>query len=172
MIALLLERLRRAAGQRPSASGWAETALLALGFAVVATPLALRAELIGSTWLLPVPESLALGLRVLLVPALLEEVLFRVLPNPGRAEASGRLTNWVSAASSVTAYVLIHPAAALLGGGAQFTDPTFLALVALLGVSCLVAYRRTGSLWPAVLIHWLVVVGWLGLGGHGPLSGV
>lgn len=169
---VLLERLRRAYGRWPDARGWAETALLALAFVAVATPFALLAGLIESAWLLSVPESLALGLRVLLVPALLEEVLFRVLPNPHPSEASGGLANWLSASASLSAFVLVHPVVALLGGGAVFIDPAFLTLAALLGVACLLAYKRTGSLWPAVILHWLVVVGWLGMGGHGPLSGV
>lgn len=37
----------------------------------------------------------------------------------------------------------------------------FLLLTALLGGCCTLLYRRTHSLWPPVLLHGLVVAGWL-----------
>jgi predicted Abi (CAAX) family protease len=174
LVAPALVRLRAAAGRFPSARGWLEVALLALGFAVAALPLARWAGLVGPSWLLSPSELLPLASRVLLVPALVEEVLFRVLPNPHSGEPAGRRVLWARAAGSLLAFLLVHPLAALLDSDVRpvFTDPVFLALVALLGGACLLAYRRTGSLWSAVFLHWIVVVGWLGLGGQGPLSGM
>jgi predicted Abi (CAAX) family protease len=167
----LLCRLRLAGGRFPSLGGWLEVTLLALAFSVVALPLARSAELIGTSWRLPPSELLPLALRVLLVPALLEEVVFRVLPNPHASETVGPASLWWSAIASLAVYLLVHPLAALFSVAIRpvFLDPAFLALVVLLGTVCLIAYRRTGSLWSAVFLHWLIVVGWLGLGGQGPL---
>ena len=44
-----------------------------------------------------------------------------------------------------------------------FLEPGFLLVTAALGLTCTLAWRLTGSLWPAVVIHWLTVVGWKGL---------
>lgn len=170
---LLFSRLRRGLGRWPAAAGWLEAALLAVLFAALAVPIAGAAGLIGTDWGLSPVELLPLAGRVLLVPALLEETLFRLLPNPHRAEEPSKAHVWATAVGSVTVYVLVHPLVALLTGinTRTFNDPAFLLLVALLGATCLITYRRTGSLWPAVALHGLVVTGWIGLGGSGPLSG-
>jgi predicted Abi (CAAX) family protease len=34
-------------------------------------------------------------------------------------------------------------------------------LLTVLGAVCTTAYRRTGSLWPPVLLHWVTVVCWM-----------
>lgn len=49
-----------------------------------------------------------------------------------------------------------------------FLRPDFLACAAILGLGAAVIRWRTGSLWPAVALHWLVVVVWqTWLGGPG-----
>ncbi|MEM6445760.1 MAG: CPBP family glutamic-type intramembrane protease [Cyanobacteria bacterium P01_D01_bin.123] len=40
-----------------------------------------------------------------------------------------------------------------------------MALVALLGVLCWIAYYRTRSLWASIVLHWLVVVTWKAFSG-------
>lgn len=45
-----------------------------------------------------------------------------------------------------------------------FSDPRFLTLAAILGVSCQEATLRTGSLWPGVCMHWLWVWCWISFG--------
>ncbi|WP_293204846.1 MULTISPECIES: hypothetical protein [unclassified Microcoleus] len=48
----------------------------------------------------------------------------------------------------------------------------FLLLAAVLGVACSIAYLLIGSIWPAVVIHWLGVTVWLLLlGGYRRLYG-
>lgn len=42
-----------------------------------------------------------------------------------------------------------------------FDDVRFLALAAILGLSCQEAFIRTGSVWPSVFLHWLWVWCWL-----------
>ena len=96
--------------------------------------------------------ALPLLLRTFFVPALLEELLFRVLPPP-------RL--WPFA---LAVYVLFHPLNAKLflpEARDVFYDPVFLLLAALLGGGCTLLYRRTRSLWPPVALHGFTVAGWL-----------
>jgi predicted Abi (CAAX) family protease len=100
----------------------------------------------------------------LLMPALLEELLFRalLLPHPLEGVPPGSMLAWM--ALSVGLFVLYHPVAArlwYLRARTLFDDPRFLLQCALLGLACSLAYGLTGSLWCAVLIHWLAVVVWL-----------
>ena len=149
----------------PDARGWWATLLLTLLFAAFALPLGLATGLLQ-------PEraqtpALPLTLRVLIFPSLAEELTFRVLPPP----------RW--AGPALVAYVLAHPLNAWLfaqffssAARTVFYDPMFLLLAALLGGCCTLLYRRTRSLWPPVVLHALVVAGWLLLlGGEASLNG-
>jgi predicted Abi (CAAX) family protease len=73
-------------------------------------------------------------------------------------------------AASVVLFIAWHPLnAALFLPAARplFGDLRFLALAGLLGLCCSVVYLRTGSVWPGVVLHWLVVFAWKGaLGGR------
>jgi uncharacterized protein len=143
-------RVRQALTTWPRARDWLETLAVALAFGAVALPIGLQSGLLH-----PQPPSgtvLPLLLRTLIVPALAEELVFRVAPSPRFAGAA------------LVAYVLYHPLTAWLFAPAArstFGDPAFLLLAALLGGLCTLLYRRSGSLWPPVALHWLVVVGWL-----------
>jgi len=123
----------------------------------------------------PLAVLLRGSLPLLLMPALGEELLFRValLPHPHGGADLGRF--WAWGALNVGLFVLYHPLAALFWDRRQpavFHDPRFLVQCALLGTACVLAYAATGSLWPPVLIHWLAVTAWLGpLEGHRCLSG-
>ena len=71
---------------------------------------------------------------------------------------------------STALFVLWHPLQTLWWkeAAAVFLRPDFLAIVALLGLLCAVLRRRSGSIWPAVALHWAVVVGWKGWLGTTP----
>ena len=148
---------------------------LAVIFVVYALLAAFVASGSGFIELSPLPLTgwgyLKLGLVLLVAPSGLEEGLFRALLLP-RPDERGAL---LYAALSLTVYVLSHPVNALLFRPTAlnvFTDPRFLVVVTLLGVACTAATWTSGSLWPAILIHWLTVFVWLGfLGGRAALSG-
>lgn len=102
----------------------------------------------------------SLALFALFAPALGEELIFRaaILPRPEeRPDAK------LSIALSICVFVLWHPLQALIFGADKvpiFLDPWFLAAVAALGLALARLYRSSGSIWPCVALHWLVVVGW------------
>jgi predicted Abi (CAAX) family protease len=116
----------------------------------------------------------------LLMPAFGEELLFRglLLPHPLSGLSPVALLPWIALSTGL--FVLYHPLAGRLWyrpGRRLFHDRRFLLQCALLGVACALAYSATGSLWWAVLLHWLAVFLWLEplqgrrlLGGRGAAS--
>ncbi|NQV11073.1 MAG: CPBP family intramembrane metalloprotease [Cyanobacteria bacterium] len=121
-----------------------------------------------AAWLFPVAG-------LLVRPALLEEVFFRVALLPHPLEGAGIFSSLAWGALSVGLFVAYHPLAAATWyprGRSLFWDPRFLSQCALLGVACVLAYDLTSSLWAPVLIHWLAVSLWLWpLGGRHRLAG-
>ena len=107
-----------------------------------------------------------LAVVAIVMPSLGEELLFRVAPLP-QPDAT-RAFPWKAAAVSLVAFVLWHPLQAFLFGGTRaaiFLDPGFLLAVAALGIACTRLYWKSGSVWPPVALHWLVVLGWKSLAG-------
>ena len=98
-----------------------------------------------------------ISLIAFFVPGISEEVIFRGwLPK----------RQWVVAAISLVAFIAWHPIQVLIGSPYAeplFIDPRYLTLVALLGLCCTLSRLRSGSIWPAVVIHWGVVVIWKAL---------
>ncbi|WP_218135075.1 CPBP family glutamic-type intramembrane protease [Parasphingopyxis algicola] len=111
---------------------------------------------------------LTIALVAIFVPALGEEVLFRALLLP-RPEEPGQ--HRLAAILSISAFVAWHPLqAAVFGANAVpvFLDPWFLVAVAALGTALASTYLATRSLWPCVVMHWTVVVGWKAFAGGPP----
>ncbi len=129
-----MRRIRSALVTWPSALGWLETLAVMLVFSVLALSLGLASGVLEPQR--PSVPVLPLTLRVLVVPGLLEELIFRIAPPP-------RFTGF-----ALVAYVLIHPLNAWLFFPAArpfFYDPAFLLLITLLGAGCTLLYRRTRS---------------------------
>ena len=106
------------------------------------------------------PGFLALAAAAVLVPALGEELVFRGLLQPRRLSGAPAL---LGAGISLLAFILWHPIQVWTGwftGQAVFLDPGFLIIVAGLGLACTLSIHRSGGLWPAVAMHWIVVVVW------------
>jgi predicted Abi (CAAX) family protease len=157
MPAILLQRLRRSVTTLPDARGWALCGLVA---AITGGLMAAIGFSTGLYALTPTVPGLPLRLlTVLFVPALGEEIPFRGLLVPGRDEG-GR--PWMAITISTGLYVAWHPLEALtfLPQAGMFLRPDFLACTAILGLGCALMRRRTGSLWPAVLLHGGFVVVW------------
>ncbi len=149
----------------PAAGRWKS----AIGIALPAVAIiALSGYLGGWLYCNPVadlPSALAAAIILFLVPALAEELIFRGLLLSWFATFSQRLGNWLS----IGLYVLWHPFQALTFGppwSAIFLQPSFLFATFILGIVLTHIRIVSQSLWPVILIHWLLVVVWeLLLGG-------
>lgn len=102
-------------------------------------------------------QVFAISLSAFLIPVMGEELAFRGWLRKGAP---------LAAVASLLAYIAWHPLQTLLQlpfGRPEFLDPSFLALVAWLGLACTLSRIRSGSIWPAVIIHWGIVVVWKAL---------
>ena len=93
-----------------------------------------------------------------------------VIPVAGRGTGLPGLGEEGSAAGGGCLAARLHrlaPAAGLAAtcpsAGRNSSIPRFLSLVAWLGLACTLSRIRSGSIWPAVIIHWGVVVVWMAL---------
>jgi predicted Abi (CAAX) family protease len=117
---------------------------------------------------------LASAVGLFVMPALGEELLFRgaLLPHPAEGTPWPELL--ACSALAIAVFVLYHPLAARCWyrrADAVFHDRRFLLQTALLGLATTLLYQCSGSLWPAVLLHWLAVLVWLErLGGRQRLA--
>ncbi|WP_346764945.1 CPBP family glutamic-type intramembrane protease [Caulobacter sp. 602-2] len=141
----------------PDAAGWRWCALAALACGAAMAAIGFTTGLYRLTDTAPgLPLRL---LTVWIIPALGEEIPFRALLLPGRDETR---RPWLWVAVSTALYVAWHPLETLtfLPHATMFLRWDFLACTAILGVSCALMRLRTGSLWPAVLLHGGFVVAW------------
>lgn len=141
---------------------------LAVLYAVVALAMGWSSRWLPRRWPLPPPALLARAPRrllgLLLLPALAEEWLFRVLLLPNRSEGfqQPQLLGWFALALGL--FVLYHPLAAISwypAGRPLFLRGPFLLQCSWLGLLCGLLYLQSGSLWPPLLLHWGAVVCWL-----------
>ncbi|MEB3200003.1 MAG: CPBP family glutamic-type intramembrane protease [Synechococcaceae cyanobacterium] len=161
--------------QRPTASDLLlSLALLGL-FTLLSVPTGLASGFLRPTRALPPPALLGQrALALLLMPSLVEELLFRVTLLPrGLSLPAPSLGAWL--ALSLGLFVAYHPLAARLWyppGRSLFRDARFLIPCTWLGLACGLAYLFSASLWPPLLLHWVVVLVWLELlGGRSRLEG-
>ncbi len=116
------------------------------------------------------PDLLRLALIAIILPALAEELLFRgILLKPPSDGATGL----GPAALSALLFAFWHPLQIWLYSRQTELPPPdwaglawnwwFLAACAALGFACARLVLATRSIWPAVALHWLVVVAWKAL---------
>ena len=169
--------VRQALAEVPAAADWRRCALLYLLFLAIALPVGLTSGLLHPS-LPPLTAGAALfaAATIALHPALTEELVFRALILPRVADRVSRRRLAITLVVSLALYVAAHPLNARLFWPAAFgvfSNPFYLTLTALLGLTCSAAYLISGSIWPPVAIHWLTVTVWiLLLGGQSLLSGV
>lgn len=149
----MLLRAVRSLGTPPSTAAWRDSALIGLAALLLIAGLAAASGLLRYE-----PRFDPLLLTVFFIPALTEELIFRG-PLPGRGE-SARPIVWYAA--GVLVFVLWHIVEALtfLPRATLFFTPGFLLIAAVLGTACAALRYRTGSLWPAVVLHGVVVLLW------------
>lgn len=173
-IRLIWQRLVKATLTRPTFQDWRLALGLLLAYAVVVVPLGFSSGLIQFTPAeITTSASVLLAVRVLIFPAMVEEVLWRVLLLPHKSEPISDRRRWLLGLPILALFVLMHPLNSITYYPAAFnvfTHPIFLLATTLLGLICMVAYWRSGSGWVSVALHWSVVYSWLLLfGGYGQL---
>lgn len=109
--------------------------------------------------------------RVLVVPSLVEEVVWRVvLQPPAMAWSTRILINGVFAWPYhwIGGTIAAKRLGSESGAATAFHDPMFIAMAFLLGNLCSVAYHQSGyGLWAPVVVHGVTVSIWLSvLGGE------
>lgn len=155
----------RAITARPTGEQWRFCGVLYLLFLVGAVPIGIVSGLLHPS-LPPVGwgGALLVAATVLVHPAFTEELVFRVLLLPRRLEGITRARLYATVIIALFLYVIAHPLNAYFLWPAAwhvFSNPFYLALATLLGLTCTTAYFVSGSIWPPVLIHWLTVTIWL-----------
>ncbi|MGE5244122.1 MAG: type II CAAX prenyl endopeptidase Rce1 family protein [Betaproteobacteria bacterium] len=159
----------------PARDSWRRCAWVYLAFAACAAPAAWASGLAYPARAALTPGGAAILAGTLaLHPAFSEEVIFRALLLPRRPDRVPRGRLCLVAAIALLLYVAAHPINAILFRPAAlpvFSAPPYLAVAALLGAACTAAYLISGSIWPAVLLHWTTVVLWMLLFGGWALVG-
>lgn len=172
VIAVLLTRILGAINV-PTLTDWLIAIAALLGYSAIALPVGFsQGFLRRQIWPADRRTYLSTGLKLLFLPALVEEFVFRVLLLPYPQAATWQMWGlW--AMFGLFLFVVYHPLNAKTfykTGRPTFDDRRFLILAGLLGLTCTITYGFTGSLLLITLIHWLAVVVWLfGLGGMGRL---
>jgi predicted Abi (CAAX) family protease len=162
---VIAHRLIRAVSTLPDAEAWVHAAALILIFTIIALPIGfqrgfLQLEVLRVSW----SKILGIIATSLFMPAVIEELFFRVLLLPRTTENVSPLGLWFWGCISLAMFIVYHPLNALSffpRGLKTFFNVVFLVLAALLGIVCSIAYIQSGSLWTPVVIHWLAVVVWL-----------
>ena len=159
-------RLARAV-TAPRPRDWLELGAAAAALAAFVGPVGFWTGLL--TWRpRPAAEIVTLALSALFVPALGEELPFRAALIPDRTETSQAGAAILLSATLFCLWHVVEAEVILPRARALFLRPDFLAWTVALGLACALLRRRSGSIWPPVLLHWLAVVAWQGwLGGPG-----
>jgi predicted Abi (CAAX) family protease len=165
LLSVVLRRILAAILTFPTLRDW----LIGLGilavYAAIAFPVGFKSGFLNWSPDFKHPKQLLLGIGItFFTPALIEELVFRVvlLPNPVERTSWLNILGWTI--FSLVAFILYHPLNAKTfyrRGDFTFFKPIFLSLAGLLGLACSVAYLLTGSLYIIVIIHWVVVINWL-----------
>lgn len=161
---LLSSRIVRGFTTVPTLFQWGETALLLGVFALVAVRIGMAGGMLKySRTKDSVGALLVFVVISLVVPSLFEEIVFRVLLLPHPLEEFSLGWQVVNLIVAVVLFVMSHVLVAWLfvtSARALFHDRTFLILCTVFGLLTSVIYLHTGSIWPCVVMHWVVVVAW------------
>ena len=149
---------------RSSISDWTLTGFAVLTFAAVMGVFGVLTGLFTISITADYSALLRIAVIAFVLPAFVEELVFRGpliwLADHGSSELP------LAAALSLLLFVLWHPfnAALFLTDAREvFSDWRFLTAATMLGVVATWLALRTRSLWPPIVFHWIVVVGWKAL---------
>ncbi|WP_310425910.1 type II CAAX prenyl endopeptidase Rce1 family protein [Chamaesiphon sp. VAR_48_metabat_135_sub] len=161
----------------PNLSDWFFVLVLIVCYAAIALPIGFGFSFLTLDYAPKSQLNIAdLGLvkfaqswvSIFFMPALIEEIGFRLLLIPHPIETATSKDIYIWSAISLGLFIIYHPINALTlfrSGNPTFMDWRFLTLAGWLGGVCTIAYLMTGSIWSSVVIHWLVVGLWLNIFG-------
>ncbi len=141
----------------PDRQGWRECLLIGAVSLILIGLLAGFGGLL--TWQPRTEGWLLRFASVMGVPAFTEELVFRGLLVPDRDETH-RPIRWIGLAVVIFTGWHVFEALVLLPGARLFLQPVFLLCAGTLGLGCALIRYRSGSLWPAVILHGLMVWTW------------
>ena len=144
----------------PSAEDWLYSAVLLFIYTFIALPIGIKLGFLKVESLSSWQTTVRVLVVALVAPSLIEELLFRVLLLPHPTEMATPAVLWFFVCFSLVIFVVYHPLNVFADQG-TFRNPVFLFLAGLLGIICTIAYLQSGSIWPPVVLHWLIVVVWL-----------
>ncbi len=178
IVSFSFSRLVEATTTFPTPMGWLVSGLVLGGYGFFAIDWGRKARFLAppqfSAHSLSVQVKIWVGSFIM--PALVEELLFRCLLIPHPQEGVWWVTLMLWSGFSLILFVLYHPLNARTlykAGDPTFFNPRFLILATVLGMACTGTYLFTGSIWPGTIIHWLAVAIWLlYLGGQERLNNV
>ncbi|NJP12661.1 MAG: CPBP family intramembrane metalloprotease [Leptolyngbyaceae cyanobacterium RU_5_1] len=168
IISVLITRLLSAL-TLPNLWEWGVTCWILLGYGAIALPIGFSQGFLQfNPWRASRWHYGLLTVQLFFMPALVEELIFRVLllPHPKAGVTWQLWTTW--AIVSLILFIVYHPLEAKTyykQGSPTFFNPVFLTLAGLLGVACTLTYQLTGSLLTLTVIHWIVTTAWLTLFG-------
>ncbi|HEY9300910.1 MAG TPA: CPBP family glutamic-type intramembrane protease [Phormidium sp.] len=161
---VLWHRVVTAVSTLPDAEAWLGSAALLGIYTLIALPVGFGSGFIK----IDIQKSWVVVIGViagsLLRPALSEELFFRALLLPHATENASPAALWLWGLGGLVIFLVYHPLNAMTFfpvGRETFLQPIFLFLAALLGAICTISYWQSGSLWPPVIIHWVIVAVWL-----------
>lgn len=154
----------------PSWGDWLTTLGILIGFGAIALGIGFSQGILQwHPWAAPWYRQVGAALRLAIVPALVQEYIFRVLLIPYPKSWIPVWYWWAWGLLSVVLFVgwqWVHAKYLQRSRLALIANPPCLLLTTLLGLACTLTYWLTGSLWTITLIHWVFVAAWwLLLGG-------
>ena len=174
LILLIKERIINATLTIPQGRDWVDFLLWSLIYTAIAFLLGFRFNFLQVNLIPRWNIALKIIIISLFFPAIVEEFLFRVilLPHPLEQVSTINLSSWILV--SLVIFLISHPINGMTFSPNKkevFFQPIFLVLAFLLGVVCTILYCNSGSVWTAVIFHWLIVSVWLTcLGGFAQLK--
>lgn len=178
VVSFSFSRLVEATTTVPTPMGWLVSGVILGGYGLFAVVWGRKVGFLAPLkWAAYSPSvQIRLWIGSLIMPALVEELLFRCLLIPHPQEGVWWVTLLLWSGLSLILFVLYHPLNAhtlYKAGDPTFFDLRFLTLATVLGIACTGTYLFTGSIWPGTILHWLAVAIWLlYLGGQEHLSKV
>lgn len=161
---LIKERIIQAILTIPNREDWLELLLLLVLYTAIALLLGFRFNFLQVNIINRWNIIFKLIIVSLFFPSIMEELLFRtiLIPYPLEKVSTINLSSWILL--SLILFVVSHPLNGMTLSPAKkevFFKPIFLVLASFLGVICTIVYYHSGSLWTAVIAHWIIVSVWL-----------